>query len=62
MIALLFLLAAQHPAPLTGTIISSNGTPLAGVNVFVLETLDGSLTNTSGRFVIETAHAGAAAP
>src|ERR1051325_8665125 len=47
---------AQLVAPhrLQGTVASTNGVPVAGANVFFLETLDGALTDTAGQFVIRT--------
>lgn len=44
-------LAAQ---PVRGVIRSVDGTPVAGANVFVLETLEGSLADTTGRFAFVT--------
>ncbi|MFN2564237.1 MAG: TonB-dependent receptor domain-containing protein, partial [Gemmatimonadaceae bacterium] len=57
-------LVAQAPdtgaAPLQGRIVAENGAPVGGANVFILETLDGALTDAAGRFAIKTAHRGVA--
>jgi len=41
-------------ARIRGTVQSRAGSPLAGVNVFLLETLEGAITTADGRFVIAT--------
>jgi TonB-dependent receptor-like protein/carboxypeptidase-like protein len=60
---LLAALIAQAPdtaVPLRGRIVSEPGAPIDGANVFLLETLDGALTNPAGVFAIRTAHRGVA--
>jgi vitamin B12 transporter len=54
--------AAQAPddAPLRGRVVGESGAPIAGANVFLLETLDGALTNAAGEFAIRTTHRGVA--
>lgn len=51
------LLAQQS---LSGTIVSDAGRPLARANVFLLETLEGALTDSLGAFSFETSLAGPA--
>jgi vitamin B12 transporter len=59
---LLAALAAQAKdtgaAPLRGRVITEAGAPVDRANVFILETLDGALTDAGGRFAIRTAHRG----
>ncbi|MGQ0648273.1 MAG: TonB-dependent receptor [Gemmatimonadaceae bacterium] len=43
-------LAAQAGQVLRGTVRSQEGAPIPGANVFVIETLDGALTDSAGRF------------
>lgn len=50
--------AATAPQPIRGTIRGPDGAPIAGANVFLLETLDGMVTGPDGRFDIATAPAG----
>jgi vitamin B12 transporter len=60
---LLLVLVAQSAdttAPIRGRIVAESGAPVDGANVFLLETLDGALTNAAGRFAIRTAHRGTA--
>lgn len=55
--------AAQSPARTSvvrGVVTLSQGTPLPDVNVFLLETLEGAVTDAAGRFAIVTAFTGAA--
>src|SRR5688500_11378513 len=47
-------------AGLRGDVRDTDGTPIEGANVFLLETLEGALTGADGRFVIRTSHTGAA--
>ena len=62
LLALSGLAAAQTPTPrqhvLRGTTTAANGAPLAGTNVFLLESLDGAVSDTAGRFVIRTTATG----
>src|SRR5690554_1906484 len=53
---------AQEPPPavVEGRVTSRAGDPLAEVNVFLLETLDGALSDARGRFRFEARHHGAA--
>lgn len=44
------VLSAQQKTALRGVVKSSQGLPVAGANVFVIETLEGALTDTAGRF------------
>src|SRR5690606_16183718 len=48
------------PVVVEGRVGSRTGAPLAGANVFLLETLDGALSDARGRFRFETRHHGAA--
>lgn len=41
---------AQSTHRMRGTVRSGDGVPVAGANVFVLETLEGALTDSAGRF------------
>lgn len=50
---------AQDTTRLRGTVVASTG-PVASANVFLLETLDGTTTDSAGRFSIATAHSGSA--
>src|ERR1043166_1107716 len=47
---------AQSPTPhvLRGTTTAVSGAPIPGANVFLLESLDGAVTDSAGRFVIRT--------
>ncbi|HUQ98594.1 MAG TPA: carboxypeptidase regulatory-like domain-containing protein, partial [Gemmatimonadaceae bacterium] len=50
---------AQSPDSISivrGTVRASQGAPLLGADVFLLETLDGATTDSLGRFAIRTAH------
>lgn len=47
----------QSPGPLRGEVRTRDGAPVAGANVFLLETLEGTLSDSSGRFVLATAAA-----
>jgi hypothetical protein len=47
-------------AALRGRIVTDAAAPVEGANVFLLETLDGVLTDSAGRFAIRTAHRGVA--
>ena len=61
--ALLALLPGRAPAQSTvlrGTVTAHDGSPLEGANVFLLETLDGALSDAQGRFAITTAQRGPA--
>jgi hypothetical protein len=54
---------AQIPdsgTPLRGRVVGENGAPIDGANVFILETLDGALSNAAGHFSIRTGHRGVA--
>ncbi|HUF49889.1 MAG TPA: TonB-dependent receptor [Longimicrobiales bacterium] len=46
-------LTAQQPRDIRGIVVH-NGQPKPGVNVFLLETLDGALTDSAGRFAFST--------
>src|SRR5262249_28398289 len=58
-------ITALHPIPgqlpaspahtLRGVVTSVQGTGIAGANVFLLETLDGVVSDADGRFVVRTA-------
>jgi hypothetical protein len=54
------LLSAQTPVSHTvrGTVTTIQGAPLPGADVFVLESLDGAQTDSSGRFSLRTTAAG----
>jgi hypothetical protein len=43
---------------LRGSVRTADGVPIEGVNVFLLETLEGALTSTDGRFAIRTSRTG----
>lgn len=66
LLALSGLAAAQTPTPaqhvlehvLRGATTTANGAPVPGANVFLLESLDGALTDAAGRFVIRTTATG----
>jgi TonB-dependent receptor-like protein/carboxypeptidase family protein len=45
---------------LRGDVRGADGAPIEGVNVFLLETLEGALTGTDGRFAFHTGRTGAA--
>lgn len=45
-------LAAQGTPRLRGVVLSPEGAAVPGVNVFIVETLEGALTDSSGRFSI----------
>jgi hypothetical protein len=53
---------AQEVAPraVFGTVRTTAGEPVAGANVFLLETLDGALSDAAGGFSFETRYAGPA--
>ncbi|MDQ2890917.1 MAG: TonB-dependent receptor [Gemmatimonadota bacterium] len=44
-----------------GTVLDSGAAPIAGVNVFLREALDGALTDSSGKFTFRTHYAAATA-
>ena len=53
------LLAAPSGAqPIRGVVVSTSGALIPGANVFILETLEGIVTGTDGRFAITTAERG----
>jgi hypothetical protein len=55
--------AASEPvAPmlLRGTVHTVDGAPVVGANVFLVETRDGALSDSAGRFTVRTTHLGAA--
>jgi len=54
LLALPFALVAQAPATISGIIRDARENPIAGANVFVVGTLDGALTDSSGRFTVGT--------
>lgn len=58
--ALALSVQAQSSSSLVGTVSAPDGSALNGVNVFLLETLDGSVTDATGRFAIRTMHRGPA--
>jgi vitamin B12 transporter len=47
-------LAAQQTRSIRGTLVLDSGQPVAGANVFVLETLEGALSDSLGRFTFQT--------
>lgn len=54
-------LLAQEPfRPLRGEVRDAAGHPVAGANVFLLETLEGDLTAADGTFSFDTSHTGPA--
>ncbi|HYC49982.1 MAG TPA: TonB-dependent receptor [Gemmatimonadaceae bacterium] len=60
--AMLLLLGGQSAAAqsvVRGIIVSASA-PVAGANVFIVETLAGALTDSSGRFSFTTSHTGSA--
>ena len=54
--ALLCLATATSPAlaQRVAGMVSSRGEPVPGVNVFIVETLEGALTDSTGRFSFAT--------
>ncbi|HEV7596107.1 MAG TPA: TonB-dependent receptor [Gemmatimonadaceae bacterium] len=73
LLAGMFAVASLSAAPLSmaaqsvdstrfvrGTVLGSDGSPIAGADVFLLETLDGATTDSTGRFTIRTAQRGSA--
>lgn len=52
-------LAAQEPTAVTGTVRDPAGHPVTGADAFLLETLEGALTDSAGTFAFTT---GASAP
>src|SRR5690242_9783056 len=58
-LALLALLV-QDPVVVRGTARTIDGAPVAGANVFLLETLEGALTDSAGRFAVHTTRRGPA--
>ncbi len=53
-------LAAQESSAVSGTVRDAAGQPLAGADAFLIETLEGSLTDDVGGFRFETRHTGPA--
>src|SRR5436309_8033646 len=53
------LRAQDHLITLRGSVISVSA-PVSGANVFLLETLDGALTDSAGKFSFTTTRAGSA--
>ncbi|MXX55787.1 MAG: TonB-dependent receptor [Gemmatimonadetes bacterium] len=53
-------LAAQESSVVSGTVRDPAGQPLAGADAFLLETLEGSLTDDSGGFRFDTHRTGSA--
>jgi vitamin B12 transporter len=64
-VSLLFLAAVasgaqqQPPTVLRGSVVASTG-PVIGANVFLIETLEGALTDSSGHFSFRSEHSGRA--
>src|SRR5262245_24884569 len=54
------LLSAQQQRTLSGLVRSAAGDPVRGANVFLLETLDGAITDSIGRFRINAGISGPA--
>ena len=52
-------LSAQEPSRVSGHVRDALGLPLPGVDVFLLETLDGALTDSAGAFGFDTRALGA---
>jgi vitamin B12 transporter len=50
--------ADAQDRPVKGLVVSTEGAPVPGANVFVLETLDGLVTSADGRFSIRTTEPG----
>ncbi|MDE2677260.1 MAG: TonB-dependent receptor [Gemmatimonadetes bacterium] len=53
-------LAAQEPSTVAGTVSDAAGQPLAGADAFLLQTLEGSLTDQAGGFSFNTRATGPA--
>jgi hypothetical protein len=53
-------LQAQDPVVVRGTARTTDGAPVVGANVFLLETLEGALTDSAGRFAVRTTQRGPA--
>src|SRR5262245_47136438 len=53
-------LAQDVPIAVRGLVRGAMGAPIDQANVFLLETLDGALTDSVGRFTIHSTHRGAA--
>jgi hypothetical protein len=51
---------ADSTAALRGVVRTSDGTAIAGANTFLLETLEGALTDADGRFALRSARRGPA--
>ena len=52
--------AQSDSAALRGVVRSTDGSAIEGANSFLLETLEGTLTDADGRFALRSAHRGAA--
>ncbi|MGH7566561.1 MAG: TonB-dependent receptor [Gemmatimonadota bacterium] len=52
--------AQQGPSMVEGTVLTGDGERVVGVNVFLYETLEGDLTDSTGGFRFETSHQGPA--
>ncbi|MGH7554782.1 MAG: TonB-dependent receptor [Longimicrobiales bacterium] len=52
--------AQRSPEAIQGRVMSDGGGPVGAANVFLLETLEGALTDSTGRFAIRSAIAGEA--
>ncbi|MFB0516561.1 MAG: TonB-dependent receptor domain-containing protein [Candidatus Neomarinimicrobiota bacterium] len=53
-----FPLAAQNVGVISGRVEDESGSPLQSVNVFLLDSIEGAMTDENGRFRIETARSG----
>src|SRR5688500_4785168 len=52
--------ARAQESSVEGTVRGADGAGLRGVNVFLVETLEGALTDSTGAFRFETGHRGSA--
>lgn len=60
MVAVMLAGRADAQATIRGTVRATHGPPVAGANVFLVETLDGALSDSAGRFSFSTSHTGRA--
>jgi vitamin B12 transporter len=59
-VLLLIAILTQQARTISGVVATDTGEPLRGANVFILETLEGAISDSTGRFQLRTAAAATA--
>jgi hypothetical protein len=60
LVAAFLVCPAEAQNPLRGTVRGTDGAGVEGANVFILPSLEGTSTDSAGRFTLQTAHTGTA--